>query len=137
MTTKLVNGQVVDITGTPEETALLAEWADNEPGVGAKWTADQAAALTKLREAAKATFADAGNDPQALAKACRAFALIVLEQTHNMLATKVNAILTAVDNATSLANLKSAVALIVDAPTYTPAQLKAAIRNKIDSGDVD
>lgn len=50
MTTKLINGVRIDITGTQEETDLLAEWADNEPGTGAKWLADQAAIAARYAE---------------------------------------------------------------------------------------
>jgi len=44
---------------------------------------------------------------------------------------KINALLTAIDNASSLANLKTAVLAIKDLPTRTAAQVKTAIRNKL------
>ncbi len=136
MTTKLVNGQTIDITGTAEETAILAEWADNEPNVGAKWLAGQAAALTQLRDLAKAIFAATEGDPSPLAKACRAFSLIVLDE-FNAHAVKINAILTAIDDATTLAQVKSNIAAIADYPARTAEQLKQSIRDRIDAGDAD
>ncbi len=62
----------------------------------------------------------------------RAFALLVLD-TFNAQAQKINEILNAADTATSLAEFKTAMALIQDAPERTSAQLKIALRNKIDT----
>lgn len=59
----------------------------------------------------------------------RAVALTLLDQ-HNTERTTVNALLTAIDNAANLADLKTAVAAIADLPTATPAQLKTAVRAK-------
>lgn len=134
-THKMVNG--VDVPYTAAEAAVIeAEWEANAPGTGAAWQADQSAALQQLRTAAKNVVAASDGDPQALAKAVRALALIILDQTHNALAAKVNAILAALDAGT-YAQARTAAQGIADAPTYTAAQLKTAIRNRIDSGDAD
>lgn len=62
----------------------------------------------------------------------RAFALVVLDEI-NLHATRITDVLNAVDAASNLATLKSAVALIPDVPTRTIAQLKTALRNKLGS----
>lgn len=132
MATKIVNGEHIEMS--PEEAAAIeAEWEDEAPPAngnpgGAKWQAREEAKLQALLAAARAVF---NGDEQAMARAMVAFAEIVLERTHNMLATKVNAILNAIDNGNTLAQVKTAVAAIADAPTYTAAELKQAIRNQI------
>jgi len=60
----------------------------------------------------------------------RAVVLMVLDEL-NAHSAKVNALLTAIDNASTLANLKTAVAAIADLPTRTAAQVKTAIRSKL------
>jgi|GEM_PF-2886537 hypothetical protein len=62
----------------------------------------------------------------------RAFALVVLDEI-NLHATRITAILDAVDGANSLATLKTAVAAIADVPQRTIDQLKTALRNKLGS----
>lgn len=62
----------------------------------------------------------------------RAFALVMLDEI-NLHATRVTAILDAIDNNSTLANIRTAVALIPDVPTRTIAQLKTALRNKLGS----
>lgn len=69
-------------------------------------------------------------------KVLRAILLIVLDE-FNAHANKLNAILTAVDDATSLADLKTRVAAIPDYPQRTQAQLINAIKAQIDSGAAD
>lgn len=66
----------------------------------------------------------------------RAIVLLVLDEFNNH-ALKINAILDAVDQATSLADLKTRVAAIPDYPQRTTAQLITAIKNAIDSGSAD
>lgn len=66
----------------------------------------------------------------------RAFMLLVLDEL-NAHSTKLNSVLTAIDNAASLAQLKTAVAAITDLPVRTAQQLRTAIQNKIDAGDAD
>jgi len=63
----------------------------------------------------------------------KAFAQIMLDD-RNLLAQKITAILNAIDGAATLAQMKAAVALIPDPPQYTLAQLKTALRNKLDGG---
>jgi len=60
----------------------------------------------------------------------RAFALLVLDELNTHAAT-VTALLDAIDNASNLSSLKTAVAAITDLPQRTEAQLKAAIRGKM------
>ena len=60
----------------------------------------------------------------------RAVVLMTLDE-FNAHSAKINALLTAIDNASSLAGLKTAVAAINDLPTRTAAQVKTAIRNKL------
>lgn len=110
---KVVNGVVVEIpSGSAEESALLAEWADNAPDAGAKWLADQAAMRDKLRSQAAKVFAASDGDPEPLPKAVRALALVMLDEI----------------------NLLRAAAGL---PARTAAQLKTAVRNRIDAGDAD
>lgn len=60
----------------------------------------------------------------------RAFMLIVLDE-FTLHAQRVNALLTAIDNAGSLAALKTAAGQIVDIPVRTEEQLRTAIRNRM------
>jgi hypothetical protein len=60
----------------------------------------------------------------------RAFMLLVLSE-FNAHTAKVNAILSAIDAATTLANLKTAIAAIPDLPVRTEQQLRTAIRNNL------
>lgn len=62
----------------------------------------------------------------------RAFMLVVIDE-FNAHALKHNAILTAIDSATSLADLKTRVGTITDYPSRTTDQLRTAIRNKLGS----
>jgi hypothetical protein len=60
----------------------------------------------------------------------RATVLVLLDE-FNAHAAKINAMLTAVDNAANLADLKTAYGAIADYPARTVAQIRAAIRNKL------
>lgn len=62
----------------------------------------------------------------------RAFGLAVLDEI-NLHATRVTAILDAIDNANNLGDVKSSVAAIPDVPTRTIDQLKTAVRGKLGS----
>ena len=62
----------------------------------------------------------------------RAFALVLLDEL-NLHATRTNAILDAVDAASNITTLKTAVALIADVPTRTIAQVRASVRGKLGS----
>jgi hypothetical protein len=62
----------------------------------------------------------------------RATVLVIRDELNNH-ATKINAILTAIDGAGSLAALKTAVAAIADYPQRSVADLRAAIAAKVGS----
>ena len=62
----------------------------------------------------------------------RALALTLLDELNNH-ANKINAILDAADNATSLATFKADMVAITDYPQPTIGQLKTTIRNKLGS----
>jgi hypothetical protein len=55
----------------------------------------------------------------------------------NLHALKINSILDAVDASTSLADLKTRIALIADYPARTPTQARNAIKFKISTGGAD
>lgn len=61
----------------------------------------------------------------------RAFAEVLLDEM-NLHASRVTAILNAIDNNTTLANIRTAVAAIQDVPQRTLAQLRSALRAKLD-----
>lgn len=60
----------------------------------------------------------------------RAFALVVLDE-FNLHATRQRALLNAIDNNSTLANIKTAVLAINDIPDRTIANLKTGVRNKL------
>ena len=62
----------------------------------------------------------------------RAFMLAVLDEL-NAHALKTNAILDAIDQATNLASLQTAVGQIADYPQRTPTQMRSAVRTKLGS----
>jgi hypothetical protein len=62
----------------------------------------------------------------------RAFMLMVLDEFNNHSA-RINGILTAIDNGSNLAAIKTAVGAINDIPERTAQQLRSAIRNKLGS----
>lgn len=99
---------------------------------GANFTTPSAASILAAARAALADDAELSQRESALLM--RAVLLAALDE-FNLHALKINAILDAVDAATTLANLKSAVALIADYPQRTRQQLVTAIRNKITNGD--
>lgn len=127
----------VDVALEPAEAAAIeAEWEANAPGTGSAWQAEQAARVQQLRTAAKAVVAESDGDTAALPKALRALALVILDEL-NLHAAKLNAILTAIDSGSTLAQVKANIAAIADYPTRTAAQIKTAVRGKLDSGDAD
>lgn len=89
--------------------------------------------LVHLRSDASARIT---SDTDADAKLARALAAVLLDEL-NLHALKINAILDAVDAATSLADLKTRIAAIPDYPQRTLAQIKTAIQNKLAGGTVD
>jgi len=62
----------------------------------------------------------------------KAFAEILLDE-FNGHATKINAILTAIDNGATLANVKTNIAAITDYPSRSLAQLRTALRSKLST----
>lgn len=84
------------------------------------------------RESAKEKLASLRGEGAVL----RAMILTMLDEM-NLHANRVNALLTAIDNASTLATLKTAVALINDIPQRTGLQLRNAIISKLDAGDGD
>lgn len=82
-----------------------------------------------VRAAAKAAYDSAMEE---FAKALKAVALLTQDEM-NLHALKINSILDAVDAATNLADLKTRVGAINDYPQRTPAQLKTAFDNKVDT----
>jgi hypothetical protein len=75
-------------------------------------------------------------DKTANTKLLRAIAAVLLDE-QNLHALKINEILTAIDNGATLAQVKTNIAGITDYPQRTMTQVVAAIKNKINSGDVD
>jgi hypothetical protein len=101
-----------------------------------KWVIDHVEEMTQPeKDAVDAAFLEALRDQtvQQLDRVediLRAFMLMVLEE-FNRHTARTNALLTAIDNAASLAALKTAVGQINDLPTHTAADLRAAIRLKL------
>lgn len=87
--------------------------------------AKDAADLTFQRDAAVAQL-------QQTEDVLRAFMLTVLDEL-NLHAAKTNSIMTAIDNNSTLANIKTAIAAIADYPTRTETQLRTTIRSKLGS----
>jgi hypothetical protein len=134
---QLVDYQIID-NGTGPTIEL---W--NTAKLGPQPTAEQLAAvtqaqvdaarLTRQRNAAKDALASNEQQSNAL---IRAVVLLMLDE-FNAHSAKTNAILDAIDGATSLANLKTAVSAIANLPIRTNQQLRIAIENKLDAGDAD
>ena len=90
--------------------------------------------ITVALRAAASTQIATGTDADAKLK--RAI-VDVLKDELNLHALKINAILDAVDAATSLADLKTRITAIPDYPQRTLSQIKTAIETKLTSGTVD
>ena len=84
-----------------------------------------AASLTAQRDAAIVQL-------QQTEDVLRAFMLAVLDEL-NLHATKMNAILNAIDGSTNYATLKSGIAAVADYPARTESQLRTAIYAKLGS----
>ncbi len=76
------------------------------------------------------------NDPSPISKVNRAILLVVLDE-FNLLRERVNDIAADVAAATSLADLKTRWAARSAMADRTPAQLKTAVANKLNSGSAD
>jgi hypothetical protein len=85
-----------------------------------------------LRTGAKAKYDGQTHDAQAL----RCFAKAVVDE-NNLQSTKVNDVMTCVDNANTLATLKSCVVALSDLNTRTYANAVTAVKSCIDDGVVD
>ena len=96
----------------------------------AEMTAPEKAVVDAAAKAAAKTAVLAGVNGPDRPDLLRAVALLVLDE-FNAHAAKMNALLTAIDNAASLGALKTAVALIADLPTRTVDQLKTALASKM------
>ena len=124
-THKMVNG--VEVPLSPEEAAAIeAGWATNPPP-----TAQQA--LDQLRLQANAAL-DAQEDRFMLL--IRSIVKLVADRD-NQIANRFNALLTAIDNGSNLAAVKTAVATINDLPTFTLVQVRQAIKDQVTAGDAD
>jgi hypothetical protein len=103
-----------------------------------KWVTDQIEEMTAGEKDAVDAAALVASRDSAVAQVdqtedvLRALLLTLLDE-FNAHATKTNAILDAVDAATSLADMKTRVGTINDHPQRTVAQLRTAIRNKLGS----
>jgi hypothetical protein len=118
---------------TPEEIAAIeAEWADQEPGVGAGWFAAQSARLQQIKTVAKSAYADLDATQDAQGYALRGLALATMDEV-NLLRQWIVAFKSEVAAASSLADLKARVAALPDLPDRTAAQIKPAIRARIDA----
>lgn len=91
--------------------------------------AEAAAILASARAEAKSYY---DNTIDYLGKAIKAVALVAQDEM-NLHADKINAILTAIDNGSNIGAVKTNIAAIADYPQRTPAQLKTAVDNKIDT----
>jgi len=110
------------------DLVLLMSQAERD-AVDAKEAADAAAAAIVARDAARDAAAEQLNQVEDI---MRAFALVLLDEL-NSHKDKINAILTAIDAATSLAEVKTNIGAIADYPTRTVDQLRAALRAKLGS----
>lgn len=117
-------------------TRAEAEAALAIPGAYRKWTGSAVAEMTAPEKAAADAAALAARRTATAAEldrvegVLRATVLLLLDEL-NSHAAKINAILTAIDGAATLAALKTAVLAITDYPTRTVAQLRAAIVAKL------
>lgn len=66
----------------------------------------------------------------------RALVLVLLDEL-NAHAAKINAVLTAIDSGSTLAQIKSNIAATADYPTRTAAQVRAVLQDKVTNGDAD
>lgn len=89
----------------------------------AEKNAVDAAELSTQRDAETAQF----DAPESV---IRALVLVLLDELNAHAATT-NAILNAIDNATSLADLQTAIGAISNLPSRTPSQARTAIRNRL------
>ena len=121
----VINSQAFRSAGVPVKYAKRNASPDNtvtEMTQGEKDAVD-AAELSATRD-------ETSNALDGIDRYERAFALTVLDELNNH-ADKMNAILDAADNATSLADFKTRMGAITDYPQRTVEQLKTSVRNKL------
>lgn len=120
-------------TAKPEATpaqisdaeAVIATWDSSQ-------SADDAATKVSERTVAVAMLASAGHE----AKLLRALLLTILEEM-NLHAARIKSILDAIDGASTLAQVKTAVAAIADPPQRTAGDVRASMANKLNIGAAD
>jgi hypothetical protein len=120
----IINPDLSAVAGRPSQYWVISGDAVALMDAAARAAID-AAELAAQRESVTAQL-DQSED------VLRAFMLATLDEL-NAHAAKTNAILAAINGASSLATLKTAVAAIADYPTRTVAQLRTAVRNKLGS----
>jgi hypothetical protein len=121
----------VDWVINPDLTAVVGwpsrYWTLVADAVGLMTPAERAAVdgaeLAAARDAVASSLTDVENIDRAL--------LRILMDELNSHTARINAILTAIDNASSLANLRSAVVGIADLPVRTDADLRVGLRAKL------
>ncbi len=74
--------------------------------------------------------------PEPMARLARAVSLVTLDEI-NLLRQWITSFKAAVAAASSLADLKTRVAALSNTPDRTPAQLRNAVRNRIETSDAD
>lgn len=103
-----------------------------------KWTGSAVAEMSQSeKDAVDAAQIEAARDATAnrvdnVDDELRASLLVILDEI-NLHATRITAILDAIDGAANLAGVKTAVGAIPDVPTRTIGQLKTALRGKLGS----
>lgn len=132
-----VGGEWNDAGGSNKKCDLQAPIGFRIVSLTAQEISDIANAQTSeldsaLRTGAKAKYTGQTQDGQAL----RCFAKAVMDES-NLHTTKVNSVMTCVDNASTLASLKTCVGALSDLPTRTYSNAVTAIKNCIDSKAVD
>ena len=100
----------------------------NQAEMDAADAAEAQALIDALNAAAKSVYDTAQDE---YSKPLKAVALVILNEL-NLHAEKINAILAAIDAATSLTNLQTRIAAIADYPTRTAEQFKTAVDTKVD-----
>jgi hypothetical protein len=121
----MVNGTAVPLT-QEQATAIEAFWAANPP-------------LTPIQEqeqlrAAVNADLDAPTDRKSML--LRGLVLTILDELNGH-AAKINAILTAIDSGSTLAQVRDNIAAIADYPARTAAQVRATLNGKVTAGDAD
>jgi hypothetical protein len=124
----------LDFHATSDGVAVTIQWlaqtampSDAEINAAAATMAQNLRAIERGKLAA---LVDAAHREVLITRA----ALMVCLDEFNLHALKINAILDAIDGATSLAALKTAIATIADYPQRTKAQLINAVKSHITSG---